>query len=83
MKYVLIKLIKTYQAVPGNFHNQCRHIPTCSNYALEAITEYGSLKGGFMSAVRILKCNPLFKSGYDPVIKKGDKHEKNDKDNNN
>lgn len=76
MKKVLIKTIKFYQSIPGNFHNQCRHIPTCSNYAIDAITEYGSIKGSFMSAKRILKCNPFGTSGYDPVIKKGEKHEK-------
>ncbi|HOV69884.1 MAG TPA: membrane protein insertion efficiency factor YidD [Clostridia bacterium] len=45
----------------------CRFIPTCSEYAYEAIYKYGLLKGGFMAAKRLLKCNPLFKGGYDPV----------------
>lgn len=67
MKTLLIKLIKLYQLIPGNFHNYCRHIPTCSNYAIEAIEKYGCLKGGLLSIKRILKCNPLFKAGYDPV----------------
>lgn len=69
MKYILIKLIKIYQKIPGNFHNSCRHIPTCSNYAIEAIDYYGALKGGFMAFKRILKCNPWGTSGYDPVRK--------------
>lgn len=67
MKVILIKLIKLYQNIPGPWHASCRHIPTCSNYAIEAITKYGSLKGSFLSIKRILKCNPLGTYGYDPV----------------
>lgn len=70
MKRVLIFLIKWYQCIPGNFHNYCRHIPTCSNYGIEAIEEYGALKGSYMTIVRVLKCNPLGTSGYDPVKKR-------------
>lgn len=73
MKKLLIKTIKLYQKVPGNFHNSCRHIPTCSNYGIEAIEHYGSLKGGYMTFKRILKCNPWGTSGYDPVIKGDEK----------
>ena len=72
MKYILIKLIKIYQKIPGPWHNSCRHIPTCSNYGIEAITEYGSIKGTFMAIKRILRCNPCGTSGYDPVKKKGE-----------
>ncbi len=70
MKKALISLIKIYQKIPGPWHNKCRHIPTCSNYAIEAITEYGSIKGSYLSAKRILRCNPFGTSGYDPVKKK-------------
>lgn len=67
MKKILIWLIRVYQKIPGNFHNLCRHIPTCSNYAIEAITEYGSIKGCFLALKRILRCNPFGTYGYDPV----------------
>jgi putative membrane protein insertion efficiency factor len=77
MKNILIKLIKVYQKIPGNFHNSCRHIPTCSNYGIEAINEYGSIKGSYLTFIRILKCTPWGTSGYDPVIKKERKNEKN------
>ncbi len=77
LKHLLIKLIRFYQKVPGNFHNSCRHIPTCSNYGIEAITEYGSIKGSYLTIKRILKCNPWGTSGYDPVIKKEKSYEKN------
>lgn len=70
MKKILIKLIKIYQTIPGDFHNSCRHIPTCSNYAIEAIEKYGSIRGSFLSIKRIIKCNPLGTKGYDPVPRK-------------
>ena len=70
MKHILIKLIRVYQKIPGSFHNSCRHIPTCSNYAIEAIDYYGSWKGSILAIKRILKCNPWGTYGYDPVIKK-------------
>ncbi len=70
MKYILIGLIKVYQMFPTSLHNSCRHIPTCSNYGIEAINEYGSIKGSLLTLKRIIKCNPLFPSGYDPVRKK-------------
>ncbi len=46
-------------------------MPTCSNYAIEAITVHGSVKGSFLAVKRILRCNPFGKFGYDPVPKKG------------
>ena len=76
MKIVFIKIIKIYQKIPGPWHNACRHIPTCSNYAIEAIEKYGAIKGGIMATKRILRCNPWGTSGYDPVIKE-EKYEKN------
>ena len=45
----------------------CRFIPTCSEYALEAVQKYGALKGGYLAVRRILKCHPFHKGGYDPV----------------
>ena len=76
MKKILIGLIKIYQSVPGSFHNYCRHIPTCSNYAIEAIERFGTFRGTIISIKRILRCRPHGTSGYDPVIKE-DKNEKN------
>lgn len=67
MKKILIKLIKMYQSIPGDFHNQCRFYPTCSNYAIEAIDKYGSIKGTILSIKRIIRCRPFGKKGYDPV----------------
>ena len=70
MKYILLGMIKIYQLIPGPWHNSCRHIPTCSNYAIEAIIKYGSLKGSIMAFKRILRCNPFGTYGYDPVKEK-------------
>lgn len=71
MKYILVAFINLYQLLPGPWHNSCKYIPTCSNYGIEAIKEYGSLKGGYLTIKRILRCNPISKGGYDPVPKKG------------
>lgn len=71
MKYILVALINLYQLLPGPWHNSCKYIPTCSNYGIEAIKEYGSLKGGYLTIKRILRCNPISKGGYDSVPKKG------------
>ncbi|MGO3859874.1 MAG: membrane protein insertion efficiency factor YidD [Neisseriaceae bacterium] len=46
---------------------RCRYTPTCSQYALEAITKYGACKGGCLAAKRICRCHPFGGSGYDPV----------------
>lgn len=67
MKKFSIWLIKIYQSIPGEWHNQCRYYPTCSNYAIEAISKYGFFKGWILAIKRIIRCNPLGKNGYDPV----------------
>ena len=67
-KRVLLGLVRFYRANISPMHRPCcRFIPTCSQYALEAIEKYGALKGGYLAARRILRCNPLHKGGYDPV----------------
>ncbi|MGB9694685.1 MAG: membrane protein insertion efficiency factor YidD [Caldisericaceae bacterium] len=45
----------------------CRFIPTCSEYSFEAINKYGVKKGGWLAIKRILRCNPYFPGGHDPV----------------
>jgi putative membrane protein insertion efficiency factor len=70
MKKLSIYLIKAYQRIPGPWHSMCKFQPTCSNYAIESLEEYGFIKGWYLSIKRILRCNPFTKPGYDPVPKK-------------
>lgn len=68
MKRVLLALIRFYQRqISPLFPPCCRFTPTCSQYALEAIQVHGAAKGVFLALKRILRCNPLFPGGYDPV----------------
>ncbi len=67
MKKILIKLIKVYQRMPLASHSNCKFIPSCSNYAIDALNKYGALKGSWLAFKRILRCNPFNKGGYDPV----------------
>ena len=70
MKNVLIKLIKIYQKLPFNSHFKCKFSPTCSNYAIIVINDFGFFKGSFLTIKRLLKCNPLSKGGIDLPPKK-------------
>ncbi len=69
MKKLLLKLIRFYQkGISPNRPPSCRFSPTCSQYAFEAITKYGALKGGWLALRRLLRCNPFYKGDYfDPV----------------
>ena len=63
-----IGLIKLYRIfISPLLGSNCRHTPTCSEYGIIALKKHGVFKGIFLTAKRILKCNPLFKGGYDPV----------------
>jgi putative membrane protein insertion efficiency factor len=54
----------------------CRFVPTCSQYAVEALSEYGLLRGSWLSVVRLAKCGPWHAGGWDPIpdrpVKRGD-----------
>lgn len=68
MKKLMIAAIRFYQKNLSPLKStRCPYIPTCSNYALQAIEKYGPLKGGVLAAWRILRCNPFSHGGYDPV----------------
>ncbi|MGV0644063.1 membrane protein insertion efficiency factor YidD [Mycolicibacterium sp. XJ879] len=49
----------------------CRFMPTCSQYAVDALGEYGLMKGGWLATVRLLKCGPWHKGGWDPIPERG------------
>jgi putative membrane protein insertion efficiency factor len=63
-----VLVIRLYQAVLSPLMGgQCRFMPTCSNYAIEAVRQFGAVKGGWLALKRILKCHPLGSKGYDPT----------------
>jgi uncharacterized protein len=69
-KLVALHLLRAYKwAISPMFPPACRYLPTCSEYATEAVERYGALRGGWMALVRILRCHPFSRSGYDPVVK--------------
>ncbi|MBP9854569.1 MAG: membrane protein insertion efficiency factor YidD [Candidatus Omnitrophica bacterium] len=75
LKTLLIGLIRIYQITLSKlFPPICRHIPSCSNYAVEAINVYGPFKGIRLSVGRILKCHPFGTFGYDPLPAKDEQH---------
>jgi putative membrane protein insertion efficiency factor len=62
-------MLRAYKAMLSPvLPNACRFVPTCSEYAQEAITRYGSFRGGLMALWRLLRCHPFSAGGYDPVI---------------
>lgn len=69
MKKLFIACIRFYQRNLSHLkrYNHCKYIPTCSQYAVEAIEKYGVCKGSVLACWRILRCNPFSKGGYDPV----------------
>jgi len=75
IKNIIIKIIKVYKLVLSPYlGNNCRYLPTCSEYCIESLNEYGLLKGLLKGTKRILKCHPIKLlgggEGFDPVKKK-------------
>ena len=69
MKKLLLSLIRFYRrSISPLFPPSCRFVPTCSQYALEAIEKYGAARGRCLALKRFLRCHPFHKGGwYDPV----------------
>jgi putative membrane protein insertion efficiency factor len=68
MVEVLIIPVRAYQKLLSPLlGNHCRFAPSCSKYAMEALRVHGVFRGSVLAAWRILRCNPLGRSGYDPV----------------
>tara|TARA_B100001094_G_scaffold183016_1_gene177413 strand:+ start:575 stop:823 length:249 start_codon:yes stop_codon:yes gene_type:complete len=67
---ILIKFIKGYRfLISPVLGHSCRYLPTCSEYSIEALKEFGLVKGIYKSIKRILSCHPWGKGGFDPVKK--------------
>ena len=73
MKIILIKIIRFYQKYLSALKGRatCIYTPTCSQYAIEAIEEWGAIRGLSLAIWRILRCNPFGRGGVDPVPKRG------------
>ena len=68
MRALLILLVRAYQVVLSPLFTGCRRFePSCSNYMIEALQTHGVVKGLYLGMMRLLRCHPFGKSGYDPV----------------
>ncbi len=71
-KKILLYLIGAYKReISPYLPPACRFVPTCSEYAYEAVSRFGVAKGGLLALWRLLRCNPFSKGGYDPVERIG------------
>jgi hypothetical protein len=70
-KLVVLQLLRAYKwGISPLLPPACRYVPTCSEYAMEAVERYGVLRGGGMAFMRVLRCHPFMRGGYDPVVKR-------------
>ncbi len=68
LTYPFILIVKFYQSyISPLIGTNCRYTPTCSQYSIKSLKKHGLFIGLYLSIKRIIKCNPLFKGGYDPV----------------
>ena len=70
LTYCVIRLIRIYKVLISPFlGHSCRYFPTCSDYSIEALKNFGFFKGLYLSVKRILSCHPWSRGGFDPVKK--------------
>jgi uncharacterized protein len=72
MKSSALSVLRLYKRwISPSLAPSCRYVPTCSEYAMEAIDRFGVLRGGMKAAWRLLRCHPFMKGGLDPVVRQG------------
>ena len=72
MKRGMLAILRFYKTqVSPLLPDACRYTPTCSEYAMEAVEQFGAFRGTLMAARRVLSCNPFSRGGYDPVPTRG------------
>jgi uncharacterized protein len=72
-QFVVLRGLRAYKwAVSPIFPPACRYVPSCSEYAMEAVERYGAGRGGLMALWRLLRCHPFAHGGYDPVVKQSE-----------
>ena len=68
MKILILALLRFYRyAISPMLGRNCRFVPSCSEYAVEAVQRHGALKGGWLAVRRVCRCHPFSGGGYDPV----------------
>jgi putative membrane protein insertion efficiency factor len=73
VRSITLNLLRAYKwAISPLFLPACRYVPTCSEYAMEAVERFGIARGGWLAMKRLLRCHPFVKGGFDPVVKLDD-----------
>jgi len=73
LQQLVLSLLRGYKwAISPMFPPACRYVPTCSEYAMDAVAHHGVTLGSLMAAWRLLRCHPFARGGYDPVKVTGD-----------
>ena len=74
-KKIAHTLLRMYKAAISPWlPPSCRYVPSCSEYAMEAVERFGMIRGGMMAAARVLRCHPFVRGGYDPVMQASPAH---------